>query len=90
MRSAWPLQRESLALYRKIGDPAGQALALNGMAQALLATGDLPQAKASATAALALANRVGDKHEQARSGEYLARLSSRVSSAAIVQSATST
>ena len=84
------LQRESLALYRKIGDPAGQALALNGMAQALLATGDLPQAKASATAALALANRVGDKHEQARSQEYLARLGSGISSAAVVQSATST
>ena len=45
---------------------AGEAEALNGLGDALLAAGQAAQARAHYAAALVLASQIGDKHEQAR------------------------
>jgi len=64
--------RQALALCRRVGDVAREALARNGLGEVLLATGRFADACAQHSAALSLANRAGEKYEQARAHEELA------------------
>jgi len=59
-------QEQALTLFREIGERAGEAEALNGLGDVLLATGQAERARAHYAAALVLASQIGDKHEQAR------------------------
>ena len=65
--------QRALALFRRVGDPVGQASALNDLAQALALADDVGQARVQATMALALADKAGDPYEQARAHDLLAR-----------------
>ena len=64
--------RQSLALHRQVGNPFGQAEALNGLGQAFLAAGQAGQANRRHADALALEIQCSDKHEQARAHNGLA------------------
>ena len=57
---------QALALFRESGDRTGEAEALNGVGEILLATGQPDEARAEHAAALALASQIGDAYEQAR------------------------
>jgi tetratricopeptide (TPR) repeat protein len=66
--------RRALALFREIGDCSGEAEALNGLGDALHATGQSNQARAQHAAALTAAIRVDDRYEQARAHDGLAHI----------------
>jgi tetratricopeptide (TPR) repeat protein len=57
--------REAVALFRQLGEPGGEAEALNGLGEALRGTGRLEQSRACHTDALALAVQIGEAYEQA-------------------------
>ena len=61
-------------MFREIGDPAGEALALNGLGEAFLATSRPDQARIEFTRALSLARRIGDKDARARTNDGLRRI----------------
>ena len=60
-------------MFQEVGDRAGQGVALNGLAEAYLATGQCEEACAHYAAALDLASQVGKKEEQARAHHGLGR-----------------
>jgi len=55
-----------------MGDQSGQAEALNGLGEVLLAAGQAARAVAQHREALSLASKIGDKYEQARAESGLA------------------
>jgi tetratricopeptide (TPR) repeat protein len=65
-------QQEALALYREIGDRGGEAEALNGAGETLLAAGQPSEALTCHDTALSLASRTGDRYQQARAQHGLA------------------
>lgn len=64
--------QQALTIYREIGDPGGEADALNGTGQTLLALGQPGQGRDWHAAALTLARRTGDRYQQARAHQGLA------------------
>jgi tetratricopeptide (TPR) repeat protein len=60
-------------LFREIGDRNGVAEALNRLGEALLADGRPRDARAEQAAALGLASEIGDRLQQARAHDGLAR-----------------
>jgi tetratricopeptide (TPR) repeat protein len=64
--------RQALALCRKTGDIARQALAHNGLGEVHFAVGQLTDARGQHAAALSLASRAEEKYEQARAHDGLA------------------
>jgi DNA-binding SARP family transcriptional activator/tetratricopeptide (TPR) repeat protein len=66
-------QRQSLAVCREIGYQAGEVTALNGLGETLLAAGWPADACAQYAAAVNGAARTGEKYEQARAHDGLAR-----------------
>lgn len=62
-----------MALFRQTGDRNGQADALNGLGETLLATGQLTDAREQHSAALAVAAQIGGRYQQARAHYGLAR-----------------
>ena len=64
--------QEALTLFRELGDRAGEAEALNGLGDALLASGQPEDARAQHAIALGLASQIGDKFERARAHNGLA------------------
>jgi hypothetical protein len=65
--------REAITIFRKLGHPAGEALALNGPGEDLFAAGRTVQASEEHGAALAVATRIEDRHKQARAHVGIAR-----------------
>jgi tetratricopeptide (TPR) repeat protein len=67
-------QQDAVALFREIGDRGGEAEALNGAGDTLLATGQPAKARACYVAALVMARRAGDRYQQglAHHGQALA------------------
>jgi tetratricopeptide (TPR) repeat protein/transcriptional regulator with XRE-family HTH domain len=64
--------QQAVALFGEIGARGGQADALNGAGETLLAAGQPGQARDQHAAALALARRTGDRYQQARAHHGLA------------------
>ena len=64
---------QSLALHGQARNSSGQAEALNGLGEALLAMSQAGEASARHAAALALAIQCGDRGEEARARSGLAR-----------------
>jgi tetratricopeptide (TPR) repeat protein len=63
--------RRALALFREIGDPPGEADALNCLGEALRASGSMEEAGSLHTDALAVAIDIGDRGEIARAHDGL-------------------
>ena len=66
LRRAASLQRQARGVFRQTGNLTGEAHALNGLGEALLATGRPGDARAEFAAALGLASRIGLRNQQAR------------------------
>jgi tetratricopeptide (TPR) repeat protein len=64
--------QQALAWYQEIGDRGGEADALNGSGETLLATGRPGQARDRHAEALTLAQQTGDRYQQARAHQGLA------------------
>jgi tetratricopeptide (TPR) repeat protein len=72
-QQATDLLQNSLDFYRETGDPTGEARALNGLGEILVATNQPEHARARSNAALGLTTRTGSQDEQARAHDGLAR-----------------
>ncbi len=72
-RLAASQSRQALALFRRVGDLAGLADSMNTLGEVLHATGDRGHARAEHEGALRAALQIGDKYEQARAHDGLAR-----------------
>ncbi len=72
-RRALDRYRQSLAVFREVGAVSGQAVALNGVGEALLAAGQPFDACARHADALAVAEQICNRYEQARAHDGLGR-----------------
>jgi hypothetical protein len=68
--------RKALALFRRIGERAGEARANNTLGQASASLGRPAEARAQHTRALRLAEQIGNRYEQAYARAALDRLPS--------------
>jgi tetratricopeptide (TPR) repeat protein len=64
--------QQGLSLFRQAGDKSGEADALNGLGELSLAESQPDNARGWHTCALALADHIGEKYEQARAHDGLA------------------
>jgi len=71
-RQAADYHQQALTLFREIGDRGGEAAALNGLGETLLADGRTGHARAQHSAALTIAEQIGDRYEQASAHNGLA------------------